>query len=187
MQRDEILNVLKIFEDTYDVNITNISAEVWYMALKDFDYKDVQKATFEYIRIGKYKPKPADIVDLILNSKVPQQPEELNPQEAWSLVYKAICNSAYNSIKEFEKLPEIVQKAVGSADNLKSMAIDSDFNFGVEQSQFIKVYNTMLERKSKEYQLRLEEVKKGNLPLNVLTTATIEKTEDKILIEENIK
>lgn len=187
MQRKEILGILKVLCDTYDFEITDMKIEVWYMALKEFSCKDVQNATFEYIRTGKYKPKPADIIELIVESKAPQMPEEMSAQEAWALVYKAICNSAYNSIQEFEKLPEMAKKAIGSADNLRSHAIDADFNMGVAQSQFIKAYNTLLERKKNDYVMRLEAVKRGDLSIEQLTQGVIEKMENKLLLERNIK
>lgn len=185
MQREEIIKVLKVIEDTYEVKITDISAEVWYAVLKDFDYQDVQRATFQYIRTGKYKPKPADIIELIVNNKVPQQPEELSPQEAWALVYKAICNSAYNSIQEFEKLPELVQKAVGSADNLRQHAIDYDFNMGVAQSNFLRAYNTILKRKENDYALKIDAVKRGELSIEQMQSMMI--PENTKMIEEIIK
>lgn len=187
MQRSEIASVLNVIRDTYDVNFTELTMEVWYAALKDFDCKDVQKATFQYIRTGHFKPKPADIIELIVSAKAPQQAEEMGAQEAWSMVYKAICNSAYNSKEEFEKLPELVQKAVGSADNLRNQAIDADFNLGVAQSQFIKAYNTILERKKNDYAMRIEAVKRGDLSIEQLVQTTIEKMDDKLLIEKNIK
>lgn len=187
MQRTEILSVLNVIGDTYDVRFTDISAEVWYAALKEFDYLDVQKATFQYIRTGKYKPKPADIIDLIVTNKAPKPAEVMSAQEAWSLVYKAICNSAYKSEEEFEKLPAMAQKAVGSADNLRSQAIDADFNLGVAQSQFIKAYNSLVERQKNDYTLKIEAVKKGELSIEQLTQGIIQKMESKILLEENVK
>ena len=114
-------------------------------------------------------------------------PEEMSAQEAWALVYKAICNSAYNSAHEFDKLPELVKKAVGSADNLRNHAIDSDFNLGVAQSNFIKAYNTILERKKNDYTMKIEAVKRGDLSIEQLTHGVIEKMENKLLLEENIK
>ena len=188
MQRGEIAKILDVIRDTYDVAFTELSMEVWFNALKEFDYQDVKVATFQYIRTGKYKPKPADIIELIVNDKVPQQPEELSPQEAWALVYKAICNSAYNSIQEFEKLPELVQKAVGSADNLRQHAIDYDFNIGVAQSNFLRAYNTILKRKENDYALKIEAVKKGEMSIEQLQQSLIaEKSEEKLLVDNGIK
>ena len=184
MQREEIIMILKILEDTYDVKITDISMEVWYVALKDFSCQDVQNATFEYIRTGKYKPKPADIIDLIIARKAPQKPEEISAQEAWALVYKAMCNSNYNSVAEFEKLPEMVQKAVGSPDNLRSQAGDGNFNLGVAQSNFIRAYNTLLERKDNDYAMRIEAVKRGELSLEQFTADALEEKSGQKLIEK---
>lgn len=187
MKREEIVSVLKVISETYDVQFTELSMEVWFNSLKDFDIKDVQKATWQYVRIGHYKPKPADIIDLIVSNNVPQQPEEMSAQEAWSLVYKAICNSAYNSITEFEKLPEMAQKAVGSADNLRSYALDYDFNIGVAQSNFLKAYNTLMERKKNDYALKIEAVKRGDLTIAQLVESAVEKMDDRKLLEQHIK
>lgn len=187
MQREEVASVLNVIRDTYDMNFTELTMEVWFNALKEFDFEDAKKATFQYIRTGKFKPKPADIIELIVENKAPQMPDEMSAQEAWSLVYKAICNSAYNSIQEYEKLPDIVKKAVGSADNLRNHAIDSEFNLGVAQSNFIKAYNTILERKKNDYSMRLEAVKRGDLSIEQLTQGIIEKMENKLLLGGNIK
>lgn len=187
MQREDIIGIFNVIEDTYEVKMTNTLAEVWYNALKDFDTKDVQTAVWQYIRTGHYKPKPADIIDLIVSNNVPQQPEEMSAQEAWSLVYKAICNSAYNFITEFEKLPEMAQKAVGSADNLRSYALDYDFNIGVAQSNFLKAYNTLMERKKNDYALKIEAVKRGDLTIAQLMESAVEKMDDRKLLEQHIK
>lgn len=189
MERPEILSILNVIRDTYDVQFTELTMEVWFNALKEFDVKDVKKATFEYIRTGKYKPKPADIIDLIINSKVPGMTEEISAQEAWSMVYKAMCNSTYNAESEFNKLPELVQKAVGTPSNLRNYAMDDNFNMGVAQSNFFKAYNTLLERKKNDYALKLEDVRRGRLSIEQLTSAMIANANDAkpLLIENNIK
>lgn len=46
----------------------------------------------------------------------------LNEKYAWELVTKALCNSSYGSVEEFEKLPADVQRAVGSPNMLRSWA-----------------------------------------------------------------
>ena len=47
------------------------------------------------------------------------QTEDITPAEAWGMVYKAICNSAYNAVEEFAKLPPAIQKAVGDPQQLR--------------------------------------------------------------------
>ena len=49
-----------------------------------------------------------------------KNPGELSAQEAWQLVSKAVTScDLMNPSKEFEKLPPLVQKAVGSANQLR--------------------------------------------------------------------
>lgn len=45
--------------------------------------------------------------------------EDMTPAEAWGIVYKAICNSAYNAVEEFAKLPPECQRAVGDPQQLR--------------------------------------------------------------------
>ena len=172
MQRGEIARVLAVLSEMYDITISELSTEIWFNTLRDFDIKDVERATIQYMRTGHYKPKPADIIDLIISDKLAQaeQPAELSAEKAWSMVYKAICNSTYNSVKEFEKLPDIVQQAVGSADNLRGFAIDNNFNLGVAQSNFIRAFNTLQKRRDNDRQLKINAVKRGELPLQALNT-----------------
>ena len=74
------------------------------------------------------------------------QPQELNEMEAWSLVSRAIRNSTYNSVEEFAKLPPLVQKAVGLPDQLRTLAMDENYNEQVASSNFIKCYRTEVTR-----------------------------------------
>ena len=75
-----------------------------------------------------------------------EQPQELNEMEAWSLVNKAIRNSAYNSVEEFEKLPPLVQKAVGLPSSLREWAMTENLNKEVIMSNFQRAYKIELQR-----------------------------------------
>lgn len=121
-------------------------AEVWGMCFEGYSFEDVAEGLKAYLTTDTsgFPPTPAQIIDKI--QKIKPQAQELNGNEAWALVYRAIRNSAYNADKEFDKLPPMIQKSVGSADNLKAWATDASFNEGVEQSHFIKVYNATVER-----------------------------------------
>lgn len=127
-------------------------AAAWAACLEDYDYKTVSMGVKAYMTTNpsQFPPVPAQIIQEVQNLH-PQQ--QLNANEAWALVYKAVCNSTYNAQREFERLPETVQKAVGSADTLRAWAMDDDFNFGVEQSHFVKAYNIVQEREQKTERL----------------------------------
>lgn len=69
------------------------------------------------------------------------QPEQLNEAEAWGYVMKALRNSTYNSADEFEKMPEIARRLVGTPNQLKEWAmIDIDELQTVTQSNFMRSY-----------------------------------------------
>lgn len=153
MNRQEIFKIISVLKAVYNTAYSKYTvqdfealANGWQMCFEDYDYNIVSMAvkSFMTTNTSQFPPVPAQIIDII--HKLNPQEQELNGNEAWALVYKAICNSGYNAEQEFQKLPPTVQKAVGSADNLRAWATDSDFNIAVEQSHFIKVYNTTVER-----------------------------------------
>ena len=68
-------------------------------------------------------------------------PNEMTEQEAWSLVLKALSNGTYGSQKEFDKLPPVLQRLVGSPNQLKEWALmDSDTVNSVVASNFQRSY-----------------------------------------------
>jgi len=143
--------------------------DMWHALLSDCEYKVVAEATKKYMMTNKFPPTPADIREATYKETAT---DEINPNQAWTMVYKAICNSNYNAKSEFEKLPPLVQQAVGSYEQLKSWASSPDFNEGVEQSHFVRVYNTVVKRAetsaiaSPEFRNMLEE--KGVLGIGAL-------------------
>lgn len=126
--------------------------DVWYGLLCDLPYDIAKTAVQAYMMQNNKVPTIADIREIALDM---QTANRENDNEAWDLVYKAICNSTYNSAAEFEKLPPMIQKAVGSPNQLRAWAIDEDFNAGVESSNFKKVYRQVQDSEKKKAQLSL--------------------------------
>lgn len=124
--------------------------DMWYGLLGDLDYKVLSDSIKTYMMQNSKMPTPADLRTQVVNRT---QPEELNPNEAWSLVYKALCNSTYNADKEFEKLPPLIQKTVGSPESLRSLASSSDFNEEVEKSLFFRNYQATIKRSQEDAKL----------------------------------
>lgn len=121
---------------------TDTSMELWYDMLKDMDYQSACIGLKNHVATSKFAPTIADI----RNGAVMTQPQELNEMEAWSLVSKAIRNSTYNSVSEFEKLPPLVQKAVGLPDSLREWAMTENINLEVVMSNFQRAYKAELKR-----------------------------------------
>lgn len=67
--------------------------------------------------------------------------QEMTEQEAWGLVHRAICNSAYHSEMEFSALPDTLRRMVGSPSQLREWAgMDSDTVQSVVASNFQRSY-----------------------------------------------
>ena len=121
---------------------TDTAMELWYDMLKDMDYQSAYIGLKNHVATSKFAPTIADI----RNGAVISQPQELNEMEAWSLVSKAIQSSIYYSTEEFAKLPPLVQKAVGLPSQLRTWALDENYNEEVAMSSFQRAYKAELKR-----------------------------------------
>lgn len=130
--------------------------DLWYEMLCDLDYKIACVALKKHVATNKFAPSIADIRE---SAHSFNNAEQLNEMEAWALVSNAIRNSGYNSVEEFEKLPSLVQKAVGLPSQLRTWALDENYNEEVVSSNFIKCYRTISHRE-KEIQKIPEEIRK---------------------------
>ena len=148
MTREETVNIIRIMVDSYpNYKPNNISetVDVWNMMLSEYTYEQISIALKAYILsdTSGFAPSIGQLVGKIQSIT---QPQELSEMEAWALVSKAIRNSSYNSVEEFAKLPPLVQKAVGLPDQLRTWALDENYNEQVVSSNFIKCYRNELER-----------------------------------------
>lgn len=67
--------------------------------------------------------------------------KEMTEVEAWGLVSRALSNSGYHAKEEFEKLPPVIQRIVGSPSTLRDWAqIDADSVQTVIASNFQRSY-----------------------------------------------
>lgn len=151
MTREETVKIIRIMVDSYpNYKPNNISetVDVWQMMLSDYDYDLVAMALKAYILsdTGGFAPS---IGQLVANIQTISRPKELSEMEAWALVSKAIRNSGYNSVDEFAKLPPLVQKAVGLPDQLRTWALDENYNEQVVSSNFMRCYRNEVENEKK--------------------------------------
>lgn len=153
MTKNEVVKLLmtiQTFYPNYQVENKEFTINAWYSIIGDCDYKPIEKALRAYITTDTSGFAPS-IGQLINKLHEVQSPQELNEMEAWLLVSKALRNGTYGAIEEFNKLPPLVQKAVGSPDNLRNWAqTDSESIENVVQSNFMRTYRTVVNR-AKEY------------------------------------
>ena len=146
MNRDEALKICIIVQSAYPIHYSKFGdrersamLEAWLAVMVDYDYQTVCAGLKAYLAndTGGFPPSPGQIIDHI--HRISSTPEErLTEGEAWGLVYRALRNGIYGAETEFEKLPAVVQKAVGSPEILRQWAQDE--NVSVTQSNFERVY-----------------------------------------------
>ena len=164
--REEFATLVKGINSVFPDCIKDKDAfDVWYLLLNDLSYEVLSTAIHKYMMTEKFPPKPADIRRLSVSVT---QPEALTELEAWSIARKAIWSvDRFNPQKEFDKLPDLVKKAIGSASNLCEWAYntkDSSME-DVISSHFMRAYRTVVERENKDMQIhpivaqRIEEMR----------------------------
>ena len=145
-----------------------LAVETWMLGLGDENDKEIGIAFKTYLKTDKsgFAPSIGQLIDL---SRKITTPTLMNEQEAWSLVRKALENGIYNSQREFDNLPDLVQKAVGSANQLHVWASDPDYDESVMSSNFMRSYRTVCARQEeynrmpKEARLRIDALAKQAL------------------------
>ena len=151
----EIGRLVYAVRGTYPKYYANMGAEdlkglsmAWALVLGEYDFAIASRAVQLYLANDTkgFPPSPGQIVDAIHKITNPRI-AEMTATEAWALVRKAIRNGYYGAEEEFEKLPTVCQRAIGSPSNLRELAqLDIDQVETVEQSHFIKAYNTQVIR-----------------------------------------
>ena len=146
MQKDEFKTLVKAMKAVYadPKFIPDQGAfEVWYTLLKDLPYAAASAAIQRHMMTEKFPPTIADIRRMAAENSAPVD-DSISELEAWSIVYKAIRNLQWDAPeKEFDKLPDLCKKAVGTPANLREMAqMDTNTVESVEQSHFIRAYRT---------------------------------------------
>ena len=144
MTKKETIAIMAMLKASYPRYYSDMGAEdietainLWYTMLKDYDGKIVGQAVKSVIATNKYPPTVAEVLEKI---KLITGKEEMTEMEAWSYISKAVSNSTYHALEEWEKLPEQLQKAV-SPDLLRSWAmIEGDDVQTIIQSNFLKTF-----------------------------------------------
>ena len=176
MKREETVQIIRIICDCFanfkPINLSE-TIDVWNMMLSEYSYKQISVALKSYILsdTSGFAPTIGQLVDMVHSVSKPQ---ELNEMEAWALASKAIRNSGYRYTEEFLKLPAIIQRAIGTPEQLHIWAVDEDYNETVVMSNFQRSYRLVLMQKDESAKLPTE-------VQNLLSNAFDEKS--KLLID----
>lgn len=151
MTREETKKILMMVQASYpnfNPPDKTVTINTWFLLLKDNEYLAIEQALRAYITTDTsgFAPSIGQLFDKLHTI---QSPQELNEMEAWSLVSKALRNGYYGAVEEFGKLPPLVQKAVGSPDNLRNWSqTDTNSIENVVQSNFMRSYRLVVNREN---------------------------------------
>jgi len=152
MTYNETLAVFKILKTAYPNFIKDQSKEeinnmasLWAEMFADDNTELVCMAVKSYIATDEsgFAPSIGKLKTIIRKFN----PEEsLSGQQAWNLVSKAV--DYYHYSKNYQALPEDIQKVLGSAEQLREWSlIESPTTWQVVASNFMKSYEMVKKRK----------------------------------------
>ena len=158
MTERETAQVMSIMQTVYPDSFKDLTKEalgmtvkVWAKVFEDIPANAVQAAVMAHISAStdRFMPPPGVIKQRIVSMTTAEA--EITPQEAWQLVYAAAQRGLYNAKDEFEKLPPVVQRLVGSPNQLKEWAMmGAETVQSVVASNFQRSYSVRAE-KEREY------------------------------------
>ena len=162
MTEEEVGRIVLAIRSAYPSHFKQFGSEdirgmllAWSLVLSEYDFHLASRGLQLFLANDRqgFPPSPGQVVDCIVKIKRPVQ-NELTGTEAWSLVRKAIRNSYYNAEAEFEKLPPACQRAIGSAASLREIGqLKTEEVETVEQSHFIKAYETVTKREREDLRM----------------------------------
>lgn len=146
----KIFAVLKANYSNFFKSMSRIDAEamvnLWAEMFADEPYEVVGTAIKSYIAsdVNGYPPNVGIIKEQMRKLT---QTESLTEQEAINLITKACKNGNYGAKEEFEKLPPILQRLVGSPNQIKEWALmDKETFNSVVTSNLMRSYKVIAER-----------------------------------------
>lgn len=162
MTREETKKIIQIITYTYPnfkPQDLTVMVNIWTEMFAETPYEKCATALKTYILsdTSGFAPSIGALNNLINTIEERAKGEELNEMQAWALVSKAIRNGVYGAEKEFNALPPLVQKAVGSAKNLHNWATTDYATIDtVVMSQFQRTYRGVVNQQKETRRMPTE-------------------------------
>ena len=162
MTKKETATIMMILETAYPRFYANKTSDekqaalnLWAVLFKDDNAKIVTEAVHAVICTLEFPPVPADIKKKVAQLTQLPAPTEF---EAWAKIKNAI--SYYNATENFNNLPAVLQKIVGSPGQLREWALlETKQLETVVQSNFMRSYSARVQQ-IKEYSMLPDSSKK---------------------------
>ena len=158
MTSEQVNMILTVLQAEYPNSFSNLDDRLMALKrnlwVKEFAADDFN-LVFAAIRVcmktgGAFAPTIGEIRQkMAMFTDETEMPE----QTAWAMVQKACQNGIYGYQKEYAKLPEAVQRAVGAPEQLRAWAMmDAETVNSVVASNFMRNYRT---QQTRDHQLAL--------------------------------
>lgn len=154
MTREETTSVLKILKVSYPAFYSKFSKDdmvavldLWAEMFADDDVRVVKVALFKLIETHQGYPPDIAALKAKIRELVVASTGEPSDEELWRMLRNAVCNGYYGAKEEFDKLPRVVQRYLGSPSALRDLAqIDVRTLDTVTHGQFLKQIVSLRER-----------------------------------------
>jgi hypothetical protein len=114
---------------------------MWYIALKDQEFKTVLLASEKYIVTNKFPPTIADIREEVVKII---HPTPDNGEQKWLEVLEAVKKyGSYNEGQALASLDETTRQAVKTI-GYRTICLSE--KIGVERAHFFKIYNSIAKK-----------------------------------------
>lgn len=148
MNKTETAKLLTLLQSEYPLSFAKLDEdgmkmkrELWASEFKDDSFNAVYTAVRMCMETGSDFAPNIGQVRAKMRKQNPDNESEMTASEAWALVSKACRNGSYGYMKEFAKLPPVVQRAVGRPEQLKEWAaMDEETVQSVIASNFMKSF-----------------------------------------------
>lgn len=121
---------------------------LWQEMFSDTNPAIVTLAVKSLISHLKFPPTIADVKE-----EIASRTNKDTAIDYWNEAYNMICNGSYMTQEEFEECSYICQRYFGSVARLREKSRTENLNFEVEQSNFNKTAEILMERQKQDLML----------------------------------
>lgn len=162
MNKQETGMLLNCLEDIFPNTFKNLGAERRASMLETYSALFADKPFAIVVQaVRNMATTTPDFSVAALSQHIKQlDNSEQTEAELWNILHRAVCNSAWSYMEEFEKLPPILQKAVGSPRQLYDYSqMNAETLNTVVRGHFLKTIGSVKEKHEAQEELKRLESK----------------------------
>ena len=154
MTNEEFKILLKTMKALYpkeDFLKDEYAANLWYEALCDLSYNDLAKAVMLHVQSSDFLPTIHSLREQVVKLAPKEAESYMTEGEFFALVDRAVRNSLYHAEDEFNRLPPLVQRTIGSHEALAALGMVDEETFQtVTRGQLLASYRAVVKSYKEE-------------------------------------